>query len=114
MGNSSKGIGNSADAPPIRKPPARTRVRRAQQLSQAAENLLEERILSGKASPTEVVAALRLGTEIERVNIERIQAQTEYLAAQKAKAEAETLNEKLFADAIAAMSVYSGEADRDD
>ena len=95
------------DIPP-RLPPARTRERRVQQLVGYAEDLIEERLRSGKASPTEVVSVLRLGTELERVNIERIKMHTEYLAAQKAKAESETVREELFQKAIAAIGRYKG------
>ena len=71
-----------------------------------AEDLIEERIRQGTASPTETTAIIRLGSERERIDIERIQAQTEYLHAQKAKAESETVREELFQDAIKAMSRY--------
>jgi len=65
-------------------------------------------MLQKKASPTEIVAVLRFGTEQELANIERIKAQTEYLKAQRAKAEAETVNETLMSDAMAAMKRYQG------
>lgn len=51
---------------------------------------------------------LRLGTEIELANIERIKMHTEYLAAQKAKAESETVREEMFKEAMEAMSRYQG------
>lgn len=70
---------------------------------------MEERLLSGTASPTETVAILRLGTEIERANVERIRAHTEYLKAQRAKAESETVREELFTQAMEAMKRYSPE-----
>lgn len=76
-----------------------------------AENLIEERIRKGTASPTEVVAIVRLGTELERANIERIRAHTEYLAAQKAKAESETVREELFTEAMKAMTRYQPSQD---
>lgn len=94
---------------PIRPPPARTRVRRTQQLVMHAENLLEERLINKTASPTEVIAVMRLGTAIEEANVARIQAQTEYLKAQRAKAESETVREEMFSKAMEAMSRYSGE-----
>lgn len=91
---------------PKRLPTARTRSRRVQQLVYQAENLIEERVRQGTASPTETVALLRLGTELEQANIERIKAHTAYLEAQRAKAEAETVNEELFTKAIEAMTRY--------
>lgn len=100
---------NSPNDRPIRKPPARTSKRRAQQISTLAADLLEERLRTGKASPTEVVAALRLGTETELANVERIKAQTAYLEAQKAKAEAEMLNSEMLENAMRAISEYKGE-----
>lgn len=93
---------------PTRLPPARSRGRRAQQLVHYAEDLLEERLRNGTASPTEVTAVLRLGTEIELANLERIKMQTKYLEAQEAKARSETVREELFTDAIEAMSIYTG------
>lgn len=71
-----------------------------------AERLLERRLIDGSASPTEVVAAVRLGTEMERANIERVKMHTEYLKAQKAKAESETVREEMFTKAMRAMTRY--------
>ncbi len=68
-------------------------------------------MLKKSASPTEVVAILRLGTESELANIERIKAQTEYLQAQRAKAEAETVRDSLFTEAMEAMARYQGRDD---
>lgn len=105
--SASSGARSSEDIP-MKFPPARTRERRAQQLAIQAENLLEERIRTGTASPTEVVAAVRLATAMEMANIERIKAQTEYLVAQKAKAESETIREEMFTRAMEAMKRYDG------
>lgn len=65
----------------------------------------------GTASPTEVVAAVKLGTAIEEANIERIRMHTRYLEAQEAKAKSETVREELFTEAIAAMTRYQGKTD---
>lgn len=102
---------DSSNVIPIRRPPARNRERRAQQLVGYAEDLMEKRLIDGTASPTETVAILRLGTELERANIERIKAHTEYLQAQRAKAESETVREELFTQAMEAMKRYSPEGD---
>lgn len=95
---------------PIKLPPARTRERRTQQLVNLAENLIEERLRKGTASPTETTAIIRLGTAQELANIERIKAQTEYLVAQRAKAESETFREEKFQEAMEAMSRYAGDS----
>lgn len=109
MPKSSSPGGRSPEDIPKRLPPARTRPRRVQQLVVLAEGLIEERLRDGTASPTETTAIIRLGSEMERVNIERIQANTEYLKAQAAKALAETNQESMFKDAMEAMSRYAGD-----
>lgn len=91
-----------------RLPPARTDERRAQQLIALAQDLVEERMRNGTASPTEVVAVMRMGTEIEKANVERVKMHTQYLEAQKAKAESETVREELFNNAMKAMTKYQG------
>jgi hypothetical protein len=100
----------SRETMPQRLPPARTRERRAQQLVAYAEDLLEERLRNGTASPTEVVSVFKTGAQIELANIERIKAHTAYLEAQKAKAESETFREQKFQEAMEAMARYSGES----
>lgn len=109
MPKSSQAAPRSPEDIPPKLPPAKTRERRAQQMVMYAEDLLIERLRTGEASPTEVVAAVRLGTEIERANIERIKMHTQYLQAQKEKAESETVREEMFQKAMDAMSRYSGE-----
>ena len=108
-----RGPASGGEEPGLHPPPARTRERRAQQLVLQAENLIEERIRDRTASPTEVVAVLRLGTEIERANIERVKMHTAYLEAQKHKAESETVREEMFTKAMEAMSRYQGNRDDD-
>lgn len=95
---------------PIRKPPAKTSRRRAQQITTLAQDVLMRRLEEDRASPTEVVAALRLASETEMANVARIRAQTEYLVAQKAKAESEMLNSQMLEDAMKAISEYKGES----
>lgn len=101
--------GNTPNERPIRKPPARTSRRRAQQITTLAQDLLVKRLEEDRASPTEVVAALRLASDIEVANIERIRAQTDYLIAQKAKAESEMLNSEMIEKAMLSLSEYRGE-----
>lgn len=45
---------------------------------------------------------------MEEANVERIRAQTEYLVAQKAKAESETVREEQFQRAMDAMGRFDG------
>jgi hypothetical protein len=79
------------------------------QLGQLAEDLLEERVRQGIASPTESVALLKLNDPVAIANLERIKAQTAYLEAQRAKAESETFREEKFDEAMAAMKRYRGD-----
>lgn len=106
--SSSSDARDPKDVPP-KLPPAQTRERRAQQLAALAEDLIEERLRKGTASPTEVAAALRLGTEIEQANIARIKMHTTYLEAQRKKAESETVREEMFTKAMEAMARYRGQ-----
>lgn len=75
----------------------------------AAQDLLMKRIEEDRASPTEVVAAVRLASELETANLARIKAQTELLVAQRAKAESEMLNSQMMEDAMKAISEYRGD-----
>lgn len=80
-----------------------------EQLGSLAEDLLEERVRTGRASPTESVALLKLNDPIAQANLKRIEAQTAYLEAQRAKAESETFREEKFEEAMAAMKRYAGD-----
>lgn len=73
-----------------------------------AEKLVKKRLRDGTASPTEVVAVLRFGTAREEADLKRIEAQTQYLEAQRAKAESETVREEMFQRAMQAMTRYQG------
>lgn len=108
--SASSGERDPEDVPP-RLPPAQTRERRIQQLVGLAETLVEERLRKGTASPTEVTAVLRLGTPIELANVARVHEHTEYLKAQKEKAQSETVREELFQRAMDAMSRYDRTGD---
>ena len=110
MPKSRASAARSEEEIPKKLPPARTRERRLQQLVIQAEELVEERIRKGTASPTEVTAVLRYGSQMETANLERVKAQTELLVAQREKALAETRHEELFERAMAALGRYSGEA----
>lgn len=94
---------------PNRLPPARNPERREQQLLVLAQNLLEERLRTGTASPTEVTAVYRTGTAIERANVARVEQHTKYLQAQEEKARSETVRQEMFENAMKAMSRYAGE-----
>lgn len=88
--------------------PADTPEERQNQLVAAAVDLAEKQLKDGTASPSVITHYLRLGTKREELEILRLQAETETLAA---KAEAMKSNkriEELYEQAIAAMRSYSG------
>jgi len=78
-----------------------------EQLGSLAEDLLEERVRNGTASPTESVALLKLNDPVAIANLERIQAQTAYLKAQEEKARSETFREEVMQKAMEAMKRYN-------
>lgn len=113
MSKSDAGRGRNPESVPIRRPPARTSRRRVQQIGVLAQDLLEERLRTGDASPTEVIAGLKLVAEAEEANVARIRAQTELLVAQREKAVAETLSGTMIEEAMEALSRYRGEDPRE-
>lgn len=108
MSKSTRHGSNSDEETPKTLPPARTRERQIGLMVNEAEKLVLKRMRDESASPTEVVAVLRLGTAREEADLERIKAQTAYLKAQQAKAESETVREEMFQKAMEAMSRYQG------
>lgn len=109
MPKSASSEARDSEAIPARLPPALNRDRRIQQLIGLAENLVEERLRKGTASPTEVTAVLKLGTPIEEANVARVRQHTKYLEAQEEKARSETVREDMLQKAMEAMKRYNGE-----
>lgn len=103
--SASSGARSPEDIPP-KLPPAQTRERRVQQLVGLAEDLIEERLRNGTASPTETTAIIRYGSEMEQANIARVRTQTDLLAAQRAKVESDTIRADLITEAMDALTRY--------
>jgi len=80
-----------------------------QQLGRLAEDLLEERVRKGEASPTETVALLKHNSPLEQANLKRIKAQTRLLEAQRKKVESDAVREEQLTRAMEAMARYRGE-----
>lgn len=83
--------------------PASTANGRESQLASLAYDAVEQRIRNGTASAMELVYFLKLGSQQQRLEKEKLEAEIETL-----KAKTKVLNEskerdKLYADAIAAM-----------
>lgn len=104
--NKSKGAEKITKLPPATNPLARE-----QQITAAAYNLAEKRILEGTATSQEVTFFLKLGTETERLNREKLAREVELLSAKTESIKANIVKEELFKEAIEAMKMYSGASD---
>lgn len=97
-----------------RLPPATTPEGRENQIIALAYNLVEQRLRDGTASASETTAILKLGTQRERLEREKLQAEVEFT---KAKSEAVIQAQKmeeLITEAFAAFKSYSGQGDDGD
>lgn len=93
---------------PIKLPPATTDEGREKQLISMAYNLVEERLRNGTASASETVAILRLGTQRERLEREKL-AEEVRLTRTKSEAIAQAKEIKeMMSEAISAFKRYSG------
>lgn len=97
-------------------PPAKTPEARENQILASAWNLIEERILDGTASNALLVQCLRMGSTKERVEKELMNTRIENLQAKTQAIEAEKRVDELYAKALNAMRIYSGQSpiDRED
>ena len=90
-----------------RKP--RSKIGQENLLIDLAINLEEERLRSGKATSAEIVHFLKLGTERERLEREKLESENKLL---KAKTEAIENTEELktlYINAIKAIGTYTGD-----
>lgn len=98
---------------PVRRP-ATTNEGREHQLVAMAMDYAEQQMLEGKASSQVVSHFLKLGTEREALERQRLQQENELLKAKvEALASAKRV-EALYADALSAMRTYSGQEPADD
>ena len=103
-----KPIESSAmDTSPMRSAPAITPEAREQQLISLAVNLAEKQLRDGTASSQVITHYLRLGTERERYELERLRADVELSRAKRDSYESSKLKEEMYAKAIAAMKDYA-------
>lgn len=84
---------------------------RQSRLVSLAMDLVEQRFLDGTASSQEVVHYLRLGTERDRLEREMMEAKNELLLAKTEAIKAAENTERLYAEALKAFKLYSGEGD---
>src|SRR4029077_2851497 len=94
--------------------PATTLKGREDQLIALAVDVAEEQLLKGTASAQVITHYLKLGTTRERLEQERLTRENALLTAKvEALASAQRV-EELYANALKAMRVYSGNAESDD
>jgi hypothetical protein len=93
------------------RPPATTPEARENQLIADAYELAERQIREGKASSQVLTHFLKMGTQRERLEQERITSENELLKAKVDNLAQQGRIEKLYDEAIVAMRKYSGHAD---
>lgn len=91
-----------------RKPPATSPEARENQLIALAVDLAEKQLSEGTASAQVITHYLKLGTTKEKLEKEKLIAETE-MVKQKAEAmQSQKKTEELYAEALNAMRSYSG------
>lgn len=104
-------LGKSAKSTQV---PATTPEQETQQLIALATNLARKQLIDGTAPATVVTHFLKLGTEREALEREKIRRENLVLEAKAAALESNAHIEDLFNEAIQAFRGYSGEDDIDD
>lgn len=95
-------------------PPALTDEGREKRLVSLAYDLVEQRLLDGTASATETTAILKLGTEREKLERAKLQAEVEFTQSKREALAQAQKQEDLMKEAIAAFKRYSGETYEED
>lgn len=93
----------------LRKPrPAMTPEARENQLISLAIDRVEQRIIDGTASSQELIHYLKLGSEKNQLEMEKLRKENELLTAKTNALEAAKNIEEMYAQVIAAMRSYNG------
>lgn len=93
--------------------PALTQEARENQLVYLATNLAEQQLMDGTASSQVITHFLKLGTEKERLERERLTHENELLKAKTEALQSAKRVEELYAQALSAMKSYSGNGGND-
>lgn len=94
-----------------RRPPGTTVEARENQLIQDAYALAEKQIASGNVSSQVLTHFLKLGTQRESLEREKLRKENLLLSARTDSMESSKRMEELYADAINAMRGYAGQGD---
>lgn len=103
----------SQDVKPRQKPAETPEARENQMISYAVD-LAEQQLLNGTASAQVITHYLKLGTQKEKLEREKLQLEKDLLVAKTEALQSQKQIEKLYADAISAMQIYSGRIDDDE
>lgn len=94
--------------PPIRRkirPSINPEVRETQLIALAIDRV-EQRLLDGTATSQEIIHYLRLGSQKEKLEMEKLKHENELLKAKTDAINAEKESAKMFAEAMAALTSY--------
>lgn len=94
--------------------PALTPEARENQMINLAVNLAEKQLREGTASSQVITHFLKLGTEREKLERERLKHENELMQAKTQSLKSSERIETLYTDAINAMRQYSGHGDDND
>ena len=92
-----------------KKRPALSPEARENQLINEAYDLVEERFQDGTATAQETVHFLRLGSQKNQMEMEKLKKENELLTAKTDALQSAKRVEELYADALSAMKLYSGQ-----
>ena len=94
--------------------PALNPASRENQLTSLAVDLAERQLMDGTASSQIITHFLKLATEKEQLEREKLRKENELLKAKAEALQSQQRSEELFEAAIKAMSTYNGRGDQDD
>lgn len=92
----------------VTKRPARTPEERENQLISIAMDLAERRILDGSASSQEITHFLKLGTQRNALELEKLARENDLLAAKAEQIKSAKKTEELYDSALQALRSYKG------
>ncbi len=105
-------VSNSDELQPMR--PALTPEARETQMISLAMDLVEQRMRNGTASSQETVHFLKLATTREQLEREKLITENKLLQAKIDNLEQQSTSASLYAEALAAFGIYSGQKVGDD
>lgn len=98
----------------LKQAPALDPELRENQLIAQAVNLAEEKLRDGTASNQLIIHYLKLGSTKERLEKEKLEKENELLRAKTEALESAKRSEELYAEAIKAITRYSGHYNEDE